>query len=92
MPKSQSDSPQLRNELAKIHFPNINNHFAANERQTKLLFVMDHLGRFKAKKAYYVIKKAFAFGEKHKKYQQKYDNVRQLIKDAKTFKKQLLKV
>ena len=92
LPKPQSDAPQLRNELTKIHFPNINNHFAANERQTKLLFVMHHLGRFKMKKAYYGIKKAFAFGEKHKKYQQKYDAIKALIKDAKAFKKQLFKV
>lgn len=92
LPKPQSDAPQLRNELTKIHFPNINNHFAANERQTKLLFVMDHLGRFKMKKAYYAVKKAFAFGEKHKKYQQKYDAIKALIKDAKSFKKQLFKV
>ena len=53
---------------------------------------MHHLGRFKMKKAYYGIKKAFAFGEKHKKYQQKYDTVKALIKDAKSFKKQLFKV
>lgn len=86
------DVLQLRNEFSQIHFPNINNHFAANERQTKLLFVMDHLGRFKMKKAYYGIKKAFEFGEKHKKYQQKYDSVKALIKDAKSFKKQLFKV
>ena len=82
----------LRQEFAKIHFPNINNHFAANERYTKLLFVLDHLWRFKAKKAYYAVKKAFAFGEKHKKYQQKYDTVKALVKEAKSFKKQLLKV
>ncbi|MBO6288954.1 MAG: DUF4422 domain-containing protein [Alphaproteobacteria bacterium] len=86
------DCNQLRNELANVHFPNINNHFAANELQTKLLFVMHHLGRFKAKKAYYGIKKAFAFGEKHKKYQQKYDAIKALIKDANAFKKQLFKV
>lgn len=90
-PQNQ-DVLQLRKEIGSVHFPNINNRFARDERQTKLLFVMDHLGRFKMKKSYYGIKKAFAFGEKHKKYQQKYDSVKALIKDAKSFKKQLFKV
>lgn len=90
--KLQSHDLQLRKEISSIHFPNFNNRFARNERQTKLLFVMDRLGRFKAKKAYYGIKKAFTFGEKHKKYQKKYDTVKALIKDAQSFKKQLLTV
>ena len=86
------DITKLRQELANVHFPNINKHFAADEYQTKMLFVLNHLGRFKAKKAYFAVKKAFAFGEKHKKYQQKYDVVKQLIRDAKEFKKGLLKI
>lgn len=86
------DITKLRQELANVHFPNINKHFAVDEYQTKMLFVLNHLGRFKAKKAYFAVKKAFAFGEKHKKYQKKYDVVKQLIRDAKEFKKGLLKI
>lgn len=90
--KSETDTANICHELANVHFPNINKHFAVDEYQTKMLFVLNHLGRFKAKKAYFAVKKAFAFGEKHKKYQQKYDVVKQLIRDAKTFKKRLLEI
>lgn len=86
------DILQLRNEFTKIHFPNINNHFAKNEKEMKLLFVMDHPVKFKLKKWYFGFKKAFAFGQKHQKYQQKYDITKNLIKDAKRYKKSLFKV
>lgn len=87
-----NEVPALRNEFIKIHFPNINSHFSKNERDMKLLFVMNHLFSFQLKKYYYCFKKAFAFGQKHQKYQQKYDIVKNLIKDAKRYKKSLFKV
>lgn len=77
------------NELANIHFPNINNHFAKNEKDMKLLFVMAHPVKFRLKKWCYGIKKAFAFGKRHKKYQNKFNAVKQLIKEAKIYEKQL---
>lgn len=92
LPKQSGDATQLRREFEKVHFPNINSHFARDERQTKLLFVIEHLWRFEAKKAFYKIKKAFSFGERHKKYKQKYDAIKTLIREAKSFKKQLFKV
>ena len=80
------------NDLAKVHFPNINNRFTADEYNTKLLFVIEHLMRFKLKKSWYAIKKAFTFGKRYQKYNQKYNNIKVLIKDAKKLKKDMLKV
>lgn len=81
---------QLRNELTKIHFPNINNRFIANEYNTKLNYVLEHMFLFKWIKFKYKIEKALSFGEKHERYKRKYKNVKQLIKDAKQLKKQFL--
>lgn len=91
-PNISGGTSQLRQELAEMHFPNINKHFAKNEKEMKLLFVMDHPVKFKIKKWYFGFKKAFAFGQKHQKYQQKYDITKNLIKDAKRYKKSLFKV
>ena len=87
-----NEVPALRNEFIKIHFPNINSHFSKNERDMKLLFVMNHMCRFKLKRFYYRLKKAFSFGDRYRKYAQKYNNVKSLIKDARNFKKSLFKV
>ena len=83
---------QLRKEFAQVHFPNINNRFAANEYNTKLLFVIEHPMRFKLKKSWYAIKKAFAFGKRYQKYKQKYQSLKTLLKDAKKLKKSFFKI
>jgi hypothetical protein len=83
---------QLRSEFVEIHFPNINNHFAIDEKKFKLLFVMENLTHFKLKKWEYAVKKTLSFGARHQKYQQKYDKVRALIKEAKRFKKRIRKI
>lgn len=82
----------LRKEFQNIHFPNINTSFATQKKQTQLLFVISRINSFRLKKLGYKFKKAFAFGKKHEKYQRKYNAVKQLLKDAKKFKKQMLKV
>lgn len=92
LPKSQGDVLQLRNEIAKVHFPNINNRFGAGEYNAKLSFVMNHLLHFRLKKFGYALKKAFAFGERYAKYNDKYQKTKQLIKDAKKLKKSYYKV
>lgn len=84
--------PQLRNELAKTHFPNINNHFAANEAEMRLLYVLNHLFYFRCKKFWYACKKAFAFGKRYDKYNQKYSYTKKTIKDAKHLSKTLRKI
>lgn len=83
---------QLRQELSKTHFPNINRHFAQNEERIKLLFVMHHLVRFELKKWKYGIKKAVSFGKKYEKYQNKFTVVKQLLQNARKLKKQLLHI
>lgn len=82
----------LRAEFAKVHFPNINNRFGAGEYNAKLSFVMNHLLHFRLKKFGYALKKAFAFGERYAKYNDKYQKTKQLIKDAKKLKKSYYKV
>ena len=84
--------PQLRNEFAQVHFPNINNRFAKNEKELKLIFVINHLWQFKFKEIFYKIKKAFAFGKRHDKYNTKYKIVKDLVQEAKKFKKALLRI
>ncbi len=93
--KPQANTPeiqQLRKEFAQVHFPNINNRFAANEYNTKLLFVIEHPMRFKLKKSWYAIKKAFSFGKRYQKYNQKYQSLKALVKDAKKLKKSFFKI
>lgn len=90
--RANANISQLRKEFTQLHFPNINNHFAANEREMKLLFVMNHLFSFKLKKYYYGFNKAFSFGKRHQRYQQKFDLVKNLIKDAKLYKRSFFKV
>ena len=95
LPKNDLQNKELdclRKEFQNMHFPNINNRFTANEYNTKLLYVLAHTRQFKLKKAWFGFKKAFAFGKRHEKYQAKYDNIKQLLKDARKFKKQLMKV
>lgn len=89
---NNNDVPALRAEFINTHFPNINNRFTASEYNTKLLYVLSHITTFRLKKAYYGFKKAFAFGKRHEKYQAKYDTVKNLLKDARKFKKQMMKV
>lgn len=93
--KPQANNPeiqQLRKEFVQVHFPNINNRFAANEYNNKLLFVIEHPMRFKLKKSWYAIKKAFAFGKRYQKYKQKYQSLKTLLKDAKKLKKSFFKI
>lgn len=47
---------------------------------------------FRLKKFGYALKKAFAFGERYAKYNDKYQKTKQLIKDAKKLKKSYYKV
>ena len=87
-----TDVFSLRAEFAKVHFPNINNRFGAGEYNAKLSFLMNHLLHFRLKKFGYALKKAFAFGERYAKYNDKYQKTKQLIKDAKKLKKSYYKV
>lgn len=82
----------LRQELGKVHFPNIGRRFAKNEREIRLMYVMEHCVIFKLKKWRYALGKIFSFGEKYKKYQQKYDATKNLLKEAKELKKVLRRV
>ncbi len=83
---------KLRKEFVQVHFPNLNNRFASNEYNTKLLFVLAHPMHFNLKKFWYGIKKAFAFGKRYQKYNQKYQSVIKLLKDAKKLKKSFVKI
>ena len=78
-----------KTEMFRVHFPNINTRFAADEYNTKLLYVLTHTTNFKLKKVYYKLKKIFTFGERRQKYQTKYNNVKILLKDARKFKKNM---
>lgn len=65
---------------------------ALNTNEIKLLFVIEHIVRFKFKKYYYAFKKTFVFGSRRQKYQQKYRTIKTLIKEAKKYKKILFKI
>jgi hypothetical protein len=80
-----SEDLKLRKELALIHFPNINYH-------DKLQYVMCRIPYFKLKKFSYKIKKAFSCGDRRKRYQEKYDKIEKLIKDAINLKKQYKRI
>ncbi|MBO7299441.1 MAG: DUF4422 domain-containing protein [Kiritimatiellae bacterium] len=75
----------------EILFESIINIIGEKEHETKLLFVMNNIVKFKLKKALYRIKKRFYSGRKQEKYQKKYDIVKKLIKEAKHHNKSLFK-
>lgn len=81
---------ELRDELANVHLPNINSRFSINEYNARLIYVQNNMGYLKFKKFVYKIKKALSSGTKQERYKRKYENVKQLIKDAKQLKKQFL--
>ena len=88
----ERDVQQIRDEFKVIHFPNINHHFAENERNTRLLYVIEHPMMLKFRKWRYAARRAFSSGEKRKKYQQKYDATKNLLEEAKELKKVLRRV
>ena len=69
--------------LNKLNEKNINN---------LLLYISLSTFTFKIKKIWYKLKKNLAFAKRHRnKYKDKYKRIKTLIKEAKKFKKQILK-
>lgn len=60
--------------------------------QNKLFFVLNHSFYYHFTKFRYKVKKAFLFGEKYQKYDQKYKRIKKLLKDAKFLKLSLEKI
>lgn len=86
------DLQQLRDEFKIIHFPSINCHFAEIEKNMRLLYVIEHPMMLKFRKWRYAVRKAFSSGKERKKYQQKYDAIKNLLEEAKGLKKVLRRV
>ncbi len=82
---------QLRAEFVKYHFPNINGRFEKNEREIELVYVIEHCMGFKLEKWCYAVKKMLSFGKKQKKYQQKYDRIKKLLREAESLRENLPK-
>lgn len=82
---------QLRNDFIKIHFPNINGHFANLDNMIRVSFVANHMLFFGFKKYLYHIYKHFSFTKVvRKKYAVKYSDLKKLLKMAKHFRKGIL--
>lgn len=79
----------LRREFQNTHFPNINNRFESNEYNARLLYILSNSLQFKIQKYIYKFRSALTHGKKREKYQRKYDELKQLLKNAKLFKKRL---
>ena len=77
--------------LNKPRILNINE-LSSNEYYIVLIFVIEHYWYFNLKKFWYKFKKAFAFGQRYQKYNQKYQNVKKLLKDARKLKKAMFHV
>lgn len=91
--KSMGDVNVLKREMIDVHFPNINNHFAGQDNELKLLFVNENIAKFILKKFYYKLRLVLAFSKKKKdKYKQKYGKIKTLLKEARKQKKRMLKV
>lgn len=93
------DNENFCNILKKIHLSektyDISPYQYCNfseELDVKSLFILQNPLKFWIKLLYYGFKRALSFGKKRQKYQQKYDIVKNLIKDAKRYKKSLFKV
>ena len=79
-------------ELANIHFPNINKHFAAIEEMERLLFVGQHGLYFRFKKLRYGFMSAFTFGSRHQKYKRKYELVKIALHKARELRKSFFRI
>ncbi|MBQ9283064.1 MAG: glycosyltransferase family 8 protein [Treponema sp.] len=85
MPTSELQNKELeclRQEFQKTHFPNINTHFAENERKMLFLFVSNHKFRFIVRKTCFKILKHIRFRDWKEKYSKKYAIEDFLIKES----------
>ena len=80
-----------KEEMFKKHFCNINKRFENTEQMLKWNFVINHMFTFKLKKIKYKLKTYFSLGIKSQKNYEKYKSISKKIKEAKKYKKQLLK-
>ena len=81
----------LRKEIELIHIPNLENKFATNEHNIKLLFIMSHMIKFRLRNFLYRIIKICTFGKLHQKYKNKYKSSKTLLREAKKLRKRLYK-
>jgi len=58
----------------------------------KMIFIIEHLWLYRLKKLIYKLKKTFSSGKRRAKYKNKYNQIKHLLKEAKNFKKQMLKI
>jgi lipopolysaccharide biosynthesis glycosyltransferase len=65
---------------------------ATVNKSARLAYVSQHLLSFRWKKWRYQVKKSLLFGDKRPKYLDKYRSVRELIKEAKEFRKKMSEV
>lgn len=63
-----------------------------DSKQTQLLYVASNINSFRLKKLIYKLKKTFSSGKRQAKYKNKYNQIKHLLKEAKNFKKQMLKI
>ncbi|MBE6445119.1 MAG: DUF4422 domain-containing protein [Alphaproteobacteria bacterium] len=64
---------------------------AVSQYNTQLVYIINNLLYFRIKKFWSQLKKNLTFGKRRQRYKDKYERIKQLIKDAKKFKKQILK-
>ena len=93
-PKEQKpntpEAQTLRQELERVHFPNINNQFFATQKMAQAVLLEQSKWSLLWKKLCLSIKRRLAFSQKSKqRYEEKYNRLKKLLKDAKKYKKLL---
>lgn len=58
-----------------------------NSHQIKLLYILEHLTKFRLKKIWYKVKMNLTSGEKRKRYQERYSDIARLFNEAVSLKK-----
>lgn len=85
----REDVIKFRKEFSDIHFPNLHWHFTQIDNNFKCIYAMLHPITFRMKKIRYKILAALSFGERHSKYQRKYDSLKSLLKNVTVLKKHM---
>lgn len=83
---------ELRKNLDEVHFPNIKRCFEKNEKEIKLLFIINHSLYFKLLEYRYWICMIFTFAKRRTKYQTKFESIKLLRKEARMLKKNLYRI
>lgn len=89
--KNSDSINKLRQELEKIHFPNINNQFINENKNIKLIFVSNNIIKLNFIMIYYKLLSKICIGKKRNKYREYYKSIKNILKESYNYNRKLIK-